>query len=440
MDIPNLNERNIQAFDVSRVRPDVAAGTRYLVYAPLSGSFFVADSDGLAALEASAADPRSATGEMASLLERIGDRTLYDELLADENPVVVKNPSHYTRLSLLPTLRCNFHCSYCYSAKGRASTEIDSARLDTMVDWFMDDRRTECRERTIFISGGGEPLMSWQSVRRAVERSRKLEKENRLNLTVLLMTNGSLLTASICDFLKANGVEVGLSFDILPQVQNLQRGHYQQVVDNLRMMVSRGLEPTVSSVITPANIGLMMEMAVTMHRDFPDLRHLNFDPAMGMELYADAIELDSFYDKFIVNFFETKRFCAQHGMTMDCNALRHAMKLFPRYCQGKLCLVPNGDISVCHSVSSPRETGYDDFVYGRVGDGRVVFDEPKFLSLIGSQDSLPLECRRCIARWHCGGGCLMYRRAYDDSRLAAVCRYTQNMTATILLKRMGDAV
>ena len=115
MDIPNLNERNIQAFDVSRVRPDVAAGTCYLVYAPLSGSFFVADSDGLAALEASAADPRSATGEMASLLERIGDRTLYDELLVDENPVVVK------------TLRTILACR-CFPRCGATSTAPTAIR------------------------------------------------------------------------------------------------------------------------------------------------------------------------------------------------------------------------------------------------------------------------------------------------------------------------
>ena len=146
--------------------------------------------------------------------------------------------------------------------------------------------------------------------------------------------------------------------------------------------------------------------------------------------------LDAFYQKFIHNFFKAKELCKKYGMTLDCNVVRKAEKLFPRYCQGKLCLTPEGKISICHSVSSPREAAYQKVVYGEVRNGQLAFDTGKFKSFIDKENFLLPRCHSCIARWHCAGGCMMYRMNYNEKQFEAVCRFTAYAIAEILLKRL----
>lgn len=434
MHLPSLNSKNIFACDLTlgtkAFHLHLPNSEYYIVYAPLGGRSFISDRKTLVELEKIAADKTDHTSDILCQME---NTSLLDKILADKK-TVISHPSQFTKLSILPNLRCNFACSYCYSAAGRSSVQLTKNKVKTILDFFMDALRTESKERTIFISGGGEPLLSWPIVLFAIQYSRRLAAERGLQLELLLMTNGSLINEQIIGMLKDNNVQIGLSFEILPDIQNTQRGHYDTVAAVVNMLSHMQMAPSISSVITPANVGRMSEMAQYVIENYPMVRHLNFDPAMSNDLFESPCDLDLFYDKFIDNFFEAKQLCGKHNITLDCNAIRHMEKLFPRYCQGKLALVPNGDISVCHTVSSSLEENYKQYIYGCVTDDDVVFDVQKFQSLVGS--NLLEECSSCIARWHCGGGCLMYRTRYEKAKMEVVCRFTRRMAATVLFAKI----
>lgn len=418
-----LNKNEIQVQDL---------GLSYLVYAPLAGIFFKANPTTVERLETALSLPEEKRDqEAASLIAQLTEQTV-----TEYKDRIIHHPSEFTNLSILPNLKCNFKCAYCYSAKGRSNVEIPIDKLRTMLDWFIDARRVKCKELSIFISGGGEPLLSLDKLKFILEYSDALAKKQGLKMVYMMNTNGSLLMPEIVDLLKLHQVEVGVSFDILPEVQNAQRGQYEKVAENIRMMVLRGLIPSISTVITEKNVNRMMEMVKEIINKFPDIRHLNFDPAMDDDAFVTVEQLDAFFHDFENNFFKAKMFCGQHNMTLDCNQIRHAQKLFARYCQGQLCLVPNGDISMCHTVSSPEEKGYDDMIYGKVEEDRLVFDEDKFKALVNRDNFMREECESCIAKWHCSGGCMMFRRNYDSAKMKAVCRFTQRMITRILLLRL----
>lgn len=439
MRTPNLNSKEIQLFDIAAFYPTAGEGSLFIVYAPLAGACFIADAEMVQQLEDSVVDASSSPENIQSVISQICDTSEYDAMLANPDPTVVSDPTAYTKLSILPNLKCNFSCRYCYSAKGRSTAEVDIGKVGTMLDYFIDRQRVSCNKLTIFISGGGEPLLSWDIVKYIVSHSRQRAAAQGFELELLLMTNGSLVTADIAGFLRDNDVNVGVSFEILPDIQNGQRGSYNAVSDAIRLLCDQKVQLSISSVITSANVDRMMEMAETAVRLFPAVRHLNFDPAMSTDLFPNAESLRRFYNTFVEGFFAAKRFCGSHHVTLDCNAVRHVSKLFPRYCQGKLCLVPNGDISICHTVSSLKEKGYYDYIYGRVEEGRVLFDKEKFSAFVNPDNYLFPECHSCIARWHCGGGCLMYRRNYDHSRFEVVCGFIRSMTAKTLLAQLDAA-
>lgn len=347
MQVSNLNSHNIQLADLSD-HYKIDEGKVFLVYAPLAGIFFLADADTVQRLEAAISNGDDENDdEIKELVAQL------KECSEDYQSSIVRDPSEFTRLSILPSLICNLSCAYCYSANGRSKMEIDKDKLQAMLDYFIDRQRTKSDQLTIFVSGGGEPLVSWDKLRFAIEYGRCRAYEQGFKLDIYLMTNGTLLTPEIIDVLKQNKVDVGVSFEILPDVQNKQRGHFDEVSQHIKLMLEMGLPPSISSVITELNVGRMDEMVDTVLNCYRGIRHLNFDPAMSNTLFPDAARLDVFYEKFAKHFFAAKERCGKAGITLDCNVVRKAEKLFPRYCQGKLCLTPEGKISICHSVSSP---------------------------------------------------------------------------------------
>lgn len=427
MHTPNLNNINVQLADLAR-HYEIEEEKVFLVYAPLAGVFFLADVDTVQRLETSVEN--GGDKEMKELLGQLR------ECLEDYKGNIVEEPSQFTRLSILPNLVCNLSCAYCYSAKGRSKTEIGKGHLKATLDYFIDKHRTDSSHLSIFISGGGEPLISWEKLSFALEYSRRKAVEQGFTLDIFLMTNGTLVTSDIAHELKKHDVNVGVSFEILSDVQNYQRGSFDKVSQNIQLLLNMGITPSISSVITELNVDRMEEMVNAVVTSYPGIRHLNFDPAMSNDLFSDTEKMNIFYQKFTRNFFKAKDLCEKHGVTLDCNVVRKAEKLFPRYCQGKLCLTPEGKISICHSVSSPLENAYRKVVYGEVRDGQLFFDTDKFKSFIDERNFLLPRCRSCIARWHCAGGCMMYRMNYNENQFEAVCRFTAYTIAEILLKRL----
>jgi len=407
----------------------------YLVYSPLSGTSFVARQSDIDTLEDCFCKQSEDSPIPEDMQDIIGSLTDFSGSEPDKN--IVKDPSGYTKLSILPNFVCNFSCSYCYSAKGRSNQMVNRDKLRAMLDYFIDSERAKSNDLSIFISGGGEPLMSWDIVGFILKYATDRARQEGVNLEIALMTNGSKITPSVIESLKKHNVNTGVSFDILEDVQNKQRGKYKEVAQEIKELLAAGYPPSVSSVITAENVTRQEEMVGEIINKFPGIRHLNFDPAMDAVSFSSPEELNDFYKRFIKHFFNARRISHKHNMTLDCNIIRKFEGLFPRYCQGKLCLTPEGKISVCHSISSPKEKGYDTVIYGEVtDDGQIIFDKQKFSSLIAKENNLNENCSSCIAKWHCGGGCLMYRENYTGRMFDSVCTFTRNITRDMILSRL----
>lgn len=407
----------------------------YLVYSPLAGASFVARQSDIAILEEALlkkAEGMSISEDIQDIIESLTNFWGIDPYMS-----VVSDPSEYTKLSILPNFICNFSCSYCYSAKGRSNQAVDKSKLKAMLDYFIDPNRAKSKDLSIFISGGGEPLISWDIVSFILEYGAERATQKGVTLEISLMTNGSKISSRVIEILKEHDVITGVSFDILEDVQNRQRGKYDEVAESIKEMIAYGYPPSISSVITAANVTRQVEMVEEIIANFNGIRHLNFDPAMDAASFSSPQELNEFYQNFTAYFFKARQLSHQHGMTLDCNIIRKFESLFPRYCQGKLCLTPEGKISVCHSISSPKEKGYESVIYGEVtDDGQIVFDQQKFSSLIAKENNLNENCHSCIAKWHCGGGCLMYRENYTGKMFDSVCIFIRNIIRDMILNRL----
>lgn len=121
---------------------------------------------------------------------------------------------------LILTERCNWRCGYCYQPRGSKSLKIEilDAAL-TAVSPFLT-------ASPVIQFYGGEPLLAFGLIRRAVGRAEEIGRDSRKHFRYALTTNGSLLDRDVLSFLNEHRFTLALSFDGLAQEQGRRPGSF----------------------------------------------------------------------------------------------------------------------------------------------------------------------------------------------------------------------
>ena len=349
----------------------------------------------------------------------------------------IKSTSDFVNISLLLNNICNFNCYYCYSASGRSSSEIEEMKLIAALDYFIDRKRTSAPRLTISFLGGGEPMMSKHLIRMAVLHANQRAKENDFELWFKLITNGSIIPKEDINFLKENNIEVTVSYDILEEIQNLQRKNHEKVTQNIKVLAEEDVILSINSVITPNNIHRQVEMVNEAKRNFPQIDYLSFEPMMELNEWATGTIGSSFYSDFIDHFLEARKIADINGIELTCSLLRNVDCTVERYCAGEFAICPDGSITICPCVSSPDMPLYKDYVYGKIDEaGKITIDEYKLSKLLADDVYIYPECEACFAKWNCGGGCINTNRQDNKQQKQERCDFVRNFTKRILWERV----
>lgn len=402
----------------------------WIVYAPLSGNILSCDTQDLALLKQALAGQETNTDA-----DTIAVELKNNEVQIQKN---ILAPSRFTKLSILSNYKCNLACSYCYSAKGRSNKEISPVHLRAAINFFLDNASSGDR-RSLFFSGGGEPLLSWSLLRPVLEEAIDKAHRNHIDLQIHFMTNGTIFTEEIASFFKANAISLCFSYEILEPIQNLLRGKPKIVAENLNRYLKNGNVVYISSTITPQSVSYMKEMVEAVAEYFPAVSTVTMEPVTGAELYGTPEKLSQFYDDFDSNFNQAYAAAKSYGIQLNTSILNITDHFVNRYCPGKFCLTPNGTFTICHCASSPLEERYEKCIYGYIDEvGNIRFDMEKFNSLLSvNRDSYP-ECRDCFAKVHCGGECMTRRDTYPLEFMAEVCHHTRKKVLSEIIEQLHD--
>ena len=331
-------------------------------------------------------------------------------------------PDQLVRMSILPNEKCNFKCSYCYASKGRSSLELDDEIMDAAIVWFVS--RNRCKGHDLFISilGGGEPLLSWNKTKRAILLIRECAMRERLNVALAITTNASLLTDEMANFLHQQKVLVNVSFEVLEDVQNSQRGYFREVETGIETLSKANVDIVFRSTITPLNVHRCLEMAKVCTLKYPFVKGLSMEVvAAGKEVFLTKEYLRKFLKTFRNSFFEAYRFGKEHNLKVSTSSFVNMTILSNRFCSGDFCLTPSGTISICHRISSPRENYYNNYIFGKVLNSTVTIDNTAFTRLSSIDNESRDRCKTCFMRWHCGGMCFGKEIAFPNDYLDVIC-------------------
>ncbi len=132
-----------------------------------------------------------------------------------------------SRLTLILTTRCNMNCSYCYQgARERGSMEWPVARAAADLALAAPGNGTEL---TFY---GGEPLIEFDLLRRVVDYVESTRPPSE-RIKYWVVTNGTLITDEVSDFLAAHDFKILLSFDGVRAAQDLRGKGSFEVLDRV---------------------------------------------------------------------------------------------------------------------------------------------------------------------------------------------------------------
>ena len=114
-------------------------------------------------------------------------------------------------------------------------------------------------------------MLSWDLVKFIIEYGNERSAEMGFaGMDINIVTNGSVFTQEMIDTIKKYKVPVSISFEILEEIQNLQRGHYEKVCKNIDWIISEGIRPQLRACITLDNLHLMKRMIEEVLNRFPE--------------------------------------------------------------------------------------------------------------------------------------------------------------------------
>lgn len=201
------------------------------------------------------------------LLDLANSQLICEDELQEEYLIVSANKTfrfanNTARITIMPTLECNFNCWYCYEvhSKGHMKQEdlnavisfcekiILNKNINTFVlDWF-----------------GGEPLLYFKQIVYPISKKiQKICQDNNIKFLNSITTNGFFINYSILGDIREIGLQsFQITLDGAKQFHDKTRyfgknkGSYDRIVNNIVMLCReiKDINMTLRINYTPANL------------------------------------------------------------------------------------------------------------------------------------------------------------------------------------------
>ena len=334
-----------------------------------------------------------------------------------------------SKLTLQLTQDCNFRCTYCiYSnegndrQRGHSKVKIDWDTAKKAIDFLWEHSADSPSVNIGFY--GGEPLLEFPLIEKAVEYSKNLFSGK--NLTFSITTNGTLLTDSKILFLEKHDVSLMVSLDGPKQVNDKNRVFVDGAgtFDSVMTQISR-----IKEIAPNLAKNLQISMVIDPENDFDCINQLCLQGAELEELRVSSsiVEFDyqdkdiyfskeysekSEYQRFLALLAHLNRFPRSHispitrasvdRLIEECTILFSNTKLRPidapsgPCIPGQLRLFVNafGNFYPCERVSEASPS----MIIGNLDDG---FDLDKADKILNVGNLTESACKNCWSFRHC---------------------------------------
>lgn len=166
--------------------------------------------------------------------------------------------------------KCNMACKYChvFESKNLISDQphyMDFKVIQTAFKAYLELIKNDKNPVLQFSFYGGEPLLNWKVIKKALLFGNRLFK-NKAIVRWILNTNGTLITPAIAKTLSAEGVDVHISIDGPDESSNQNRKYksgrstLKRVLNALKILKQQNCNIQFDSCLTKTNLNVLKRL------------------------------------------------------------------------------------------------------------------------------------------------------------------------------------
>ncbi len=316
-------------------------------------------------------------------------------------------------LTIIPTLRCNFACDYCYEDSKIHSTPDDRGGL--MSDEVCDNIVKLCEQRiepkgTFGVTWyGGEPLLAPQIIEKLTKEFIRICEEKEASYHAGIITNGYLLDEKNLELLKRCKVTFAqVTIDGPREVHDKRRclksggGTYDRIMENLlRIPKDSGLRIAIRINVDKRNEGRIAGLLKDMTS-----RHMQLRPDMTIYFAQVNDYVDSCSSiagncmvlrEFSHSMAKLYRLALDRGFDISIYPVPQISSC-GAIASGTMVIDPDGTTQPCwNTMGNPRTRT------GKVSNGSIEVDD-RIYDWLG-YSPFRTDCEKCTVLPLCLGGC-----------------------------------
>lgn len=310
------------------------------------------------------------------------------------------------KYTLLVTQRCNLACSYCYVGQQPASMSPEVA--GKIVEFAY--RNTPPHERIEVGFFGGEPLLEFGLVRRITELFEQHREFDPCRVLFTVVTNGTVFTPEIAEFVNAHEMGFGISCDGAPEVHDRfrvfhnGRGSSRRVERTIRAALESFSAVMVNAVYGPRSLSALPR--TVEYFSSLGVRQIYLNPDFTAQWQpADLARLAAVYGEVGRLYLDYYRGRDPHFISLIDGKISVLLRdgYSPlercRMGRGEFAFTPAGKIYPCERLVGD---GNDGHCLGSLEEGIRV---ERMLCRQAPGDELNRECQSCGLRTYCMNWC-----------------------------------
>ena len=189
---------------------------------------------------------------------------------------------------------CNFNCRYCMQGTDLSSAKQLPITINEEIYSFIDDILDHQQNGLNLHFFGGEPFVYWDNIKKITEH---FENNDKINFSCI--TNGSLITQEMADFMNVHDFIVTVSWDgrstLFTRGKDVFSDKKQK--DILFSLSRLGLSGVLTSSITPMQLMDDFQTLDNEYRNIWDYHlHINMDELFDMGIKDKKLTQANYLD------------------------------------------------------------------------------------------------------------------------------------------------
>lgn len=156
------------------------------------------------------------------------------------------------------TNACNLDCPYCYIRKSSENLSEEMGKL--AIEKLIETAQKDAFRKIKLKFAGGEALLNFKLIKNLFEYAQKLTQKNNIELTAVVLSNGTVLNNDIIDWITANQIKLMLSVDGIGQLHDNQRPTKKgqatfEILEKylIEDLLPKHIKPNISITVTKQN-------------------------------------------------------------------------------------------------------------------------------------------------------------------------------------------